>query len=82
MREAGTTPSSLPSEWLTVSQAAQYLQVNEAFIRRRVRTKAIPFVRMGTWLLRFHRRDLDEWLQEQRHPHSGISDQSAVGISV
>jgi len=79
------TAALQPSEWLTLPQAASYLQVHENFIRKRLRTRQIPFVRLGPRLLRFHRRELDQWLQEQRQPHSRTmktSEQFTVGASV
>ena len=50
-------------EWLSLSQAAEYLQVSESFLRKQVRLKSIPFSRLGSKALRFRRARLDFWAE-------------------
>jgi excisionase family DNA binding protein len=49
--------------WWNVRQAARYLGMSEAFIRKFVRLRQIPFIRVGTKSVRFSKAHLDEWLQ-------------------
>ena len=55
------TTHSLP-EWLTIKQAAKYLNLSEAFIRKCTRRRSIPFARIGSKALRYRRQDLDNWM--------------------
>lgn len=54
--------STLP-EWLNIQQTAKYLNVSVAFIRKCVRRKSIPFVRIGTKVLRFRISELENWIE-------------------
>lgn len=49
--------------WLNLHQAAQHINTSEAFIRKSVRNRKIPFVRVGGKILRFNQAELDYWLQ-------------------
>jgi excisionase family DNA binding protein len=55
-----TTPYG---DWLTITQAGRYLNVSVAFLRKRVRTRSVPFARIGSKSLRFRRIDLDNWME-------------------
>jgi excisionase family DNA binding protein len=50
-------------DWLTITQAGRYLNVSVAFLRKRVRTRSVPFARIGSKSLRFRRLDLDNWME-------------------
>ena len=50
-------------EWLTITQAGRYLNVSVAFLRKRVRTRSVPFARIGSKSLRFRRIELDSWME-------------------
>jgi excisionase family DNA binding protein len=50
-------------EWLTINEAATHLHMSVGFLRKRVRARAVPFVRVGQKSLRFRRRDLDSWME-------------------
>lgn len=50
------------SGWLSISEAADYLNLSQSFIRKQVRHQGIPFARPGGKVLRFRRSDLDHWL--------------------
>jgi excisionase family DNA binding protein len=50
-------------DWLTITQAGRYLNVSVAFLRKRVRARSVPFVRLGSKSLRFRRVDLDNWME-------------------
>lgn len=50
-------------DWLTITQAGRYLNVSVAFLRKRVRTRSVPFARIGSKSLRFRRIDLDNWME-------------------
>jgi len=49
-------------KWLKIKEAAQYIGMSVAFVRKSVRNKTIPYSRVGTKALRFDRDALDEWL--------------------
>ena len=49
--------------WLSINEAAQYLNLSVSFIRKQVRHRRIPFARPGGKLLRFRRDALDAWLE-------------------
>jgi excisionase family DNA binding protein len=50
--------------WWKIRRAAEYLDVSEAFLRKAVRLRKVPFVRVGSKALRFRKADLDLWVQE------------------
>lgn len=47
---------------LSVAETAAYLKADEAFVRRLVRDKTIPFVRLGPRKVVVPRKALDDWL--------------------
>ena len=49
--------------WWTIDEAAGYLNMSVAFLRKRVRQRSIPFRRVGSKALRFRQQDLDAWLE-------------------
>jgi excisionase family DNA binding protein len=51
------------AEWWNIKKAAAYLGVSVAFLRKGVRLKQVPFVRVGSKILRFRRAELDRWLR-------------------
>jgi excisionase family DNA binding protein len=51
--------------WWNIKQAAAYLGVSVAFLRKSVRLRKIPFARIGSKSLRFRRTDLDRWVETQ-----------------
>ena len=50
---------------LDVGQAAAYLTIKPGYVRRLVREKRIPYVKVGKYV-RFDIRDLDGWLDARR----------------
>jgi excisionase family DNA binding protein len=60
---------------LTLEQAAQYLNVNERFIRRLVAERRVPYYKVGR-LLRFRANDLEDLLEGGR-----VDSQSAKGTA-
>jgi excisionase family DNA binding protein len=55
--------SSDCNRWLSIREAAGYLNMSVPFIRKQVRHRLIPFARVGSKALRFRREDLDRWLE-------------------
>jgi excisionase family DNA binding protein len=51
-------------KWLTISEAARYINMSVAFLRKNVRLRTIPHVRIGSKSLRFDRAALDAWIAE------------------
>lgn len=49
--------------WWDIKQAAAYLGVSIAFLRKAVRLGKVPYARAGSKVLRFRRTDLDRWLE-------------------
>ena len=59
--------------WWTIDEAAGYLNVSVAFLRKRVRQKSIPFRRVGSKVLRFRQQDLDAWLETTNSTGAEVS---------
>lgn len=55
------TPATTTGELLTVEQAADYLNITDHFVRRLIRERRIPFLKVGR-LVRLRRTDLDDYL--------------------
>lgn len=51
---------------LDVKQAAEYLGVSTPTIYRWVKRNYIPHARLGTYLIRFDTRALDEWIKKEQ----------------
>lgn len=51
--------------WLTISEAARYINMSVAFVRKSVRQQTIPHARIGSKSLRFDRGALDTWVMAQ-----------------
>lgn len=60
-RRRSATPKSSSGEYLTVEQAAEYLNITDHFVRRLIRERRIPFVKVGR-LVRLRRTDIDDYL--------------------
>ena len=54
-------------EWLKVPEVARIIRVARSRAYELVATGEIPSVRIGR-SVRVSRRELDRWLEEQRHP--------------
>ncbi|MGL5824394.1 MAG: helix-turn-helix domain-containing protein [Nocardioides sp.] len=61
------TPVSSSGDLLTVEQAADYLNITEHFVRRLIRERRIPFLKVGR-LVRLRRTDIDEYLASRLVP--------------
>ncbi|QTL47327.1 helix-turn-helix domain-containing protein [Priestia aryabhattai] len=60
---------------LTVKETAQYIGVSKDLIYKMVRTKEIPFIRIGRRVL-FRKESIDQWL----HSQEIASDQNVDGV--
>ena len=61
-------PLNLPTDetFLTTEEVLEYLNVNLRTVYRLIKAGSIPAVRVGRqW--RFRKRDIDKWLEGQRH---------------
>lgn len=47
----------------SIREAAKYLGMSEAFMRKAVHSRSIPFCRIGSKSLRFRQEDLDRWVE-------------------
>ena len=61
------TPVSSSGDLLTVEQAADDLNITEHFVRRLIRERRIPFLKVGR-LVRLRRTDIDEYLASRLVP--------------
>ncbi len=61
------TPVTSSGDLLTVEQAADYLNITEHFVRRLIRERRIPFLKVGR-LVRLRRTDIDEYLASRLVP--------------
>jgi excisionase family DNA binding protein len=52
-------------KWLTINEAARYIGMSVAFLRKAVRLRSVPHTRVGMKALRFNREALDAWLAAQ-----------------
>lgn len=59
----------------TVKETAQYIGVSKDLIYKMVRTKEIPFIRIGRRVL-FRKESIDQWLHSQKI----ASDQKVDGV--
>ena len=57
--------ASQTTRWLTITEAANYIGMSVAFLRKAVRFRTVPHTRIGTKALRFDREALDAWLTSQ-----------------
>lgn len=55
------TPVTSSGDLLTVEQAADYLNITDHFVRRLIRERRIPFLKVGR-LVRLRRTDIDDYL--------------------
>ncbi len=53
--------SNMAQEILTIKQVAEYLQLNEKTIYRMVKTKGIPFFKVGG-SIRFRKTIVEKWI--------------------
>lgn len=49
-------------KWLTIREAADYIRMSVAFLRKSVRLRTVPYTRIGSKALRFDRNALDSWM--------------------
>ncbi|HEG43341.1 MAG TPA: DNA-binding protein [Phycisphaerales bacterium] len=68
------------SPWLTVKQLAEYLSLSPGTIRNWVSQKYIPHSKKGR-VVRFHRRQIDEWLSADTCPGRRTIAQSIISGS-
>lgn len=54
-------PVTTSGDLLTVEQAADYLNITDHFVRRLIRERRIPFLKVGR-LVRLRRTDLEDYL--------------------
>ncbi|PYX71664.1 MAG: hypothetical protein DMG72_16650 [Acidobacteria bacterium] len=54
------------NDYWDIRRTAKYLGMSTGFIRKGVRQRSIPFVRIGNKALRFRKADLDRWAGGKR----------------
>jgi len=54
------------SRWWDIREAAAYLRVSIAFIRKQIRLGRFPYARAGSKNLRFQKTQLDEWMKAKK----------------
>src|SRR5512132_3444004 len=67
-RSRKSVPLNLPTDesFLTTEELLEYLNINLRTVYRLIKAGSIPAVRVGRqW--RFRKRDVDTWLESQRH---------------
>ena len=55
-------PTTAPSGWLRVSQAAEILDLSEQTVRKLIHSGALPASRVGDVEIRISRHDLEDYL--------------------
>jgi excisionase family DNA binding protein len=58
------TQALTEKKWLTISEAAGYINMSVGFLRKNVRLRTVPHARIGSKALRFDRDALDAWIAE------------------
>jgi len=66
-RSGSATPKTSTGEYLTVEQAAEYLNITDHFVRRLIRERGIPFVEVGQ-IVRLRRTDINDHLEGRSVP--------------
>jgi len=67
----------LQKEVMTVTEAAEYLDISESQLYKLTSTNEIPFYKPGGKKLYFRRTELDAWILENRHTtHAEIAAQA------
>jgi excisionase family DNA binding protein len=51
------------TEWLTITEAAEYIGVSDDTIRRRLADGSFEGKRIGPRLIRIHQSELDRWIE-------------------
>lgn len=65
----------MPDQLLTTEQAASYLGVSPAFLERdRWAGESIPYIRIGSRLVRYRQSDLDDYVDERRANDYGFDE--------
>jgi len=60
------------SEYLSVTDASNYLNVKKSFLYSMVQSGQIPHYRFGR-MIRFKHSDLDTWIEDHRKEKIGVS---------
>ncbi len=63
MNEEISPKVSQLEEFWTVKEVAEYLRFKPSTIYEMVSSKSIPFTRFGRKVLRFRKRDIDQWIR-------------------
>ena len=53
--------------WMKLPETAAYICMSQAFVRKSIREKTIPFARVGKKALRFDRDAIDQWIAANSH---------------
>jgi excisionase family DNA binding protein len=73
-------PEQPTPEWLTIDQAAAWLQVSTKTIRRYIEAGSLPAVNLGGRAIRIRRQDLETWLETRRiEPGVSLRQQDREG---
>lgn len=59
------------NEYLTTDDVAKLLRVSKPTVRKAVAKQGLPAIRLGEKVLRFERRAVEAWLEEQQKGASG-----------
>lgn len=80
-KRASTEPRQATSgELMTVEQAADYLNINEAFVRRLIQERRLPFLKVGR-LVRLRQTALDRWLAAAEVPATRPAHGTRRGVT-
>lgn len=63
--DSGNADRDVRSQWLTIDEAAAYLNTSRRFIERLVAQRRVPFSKMGKFV-RLQREDLDAFAEAGR----------------
>ena len=63
----------MPSDLLTVSQTAKYLQLSEKTIRRLIHDNRLPASKIGNRIWRIKVSDIDEYIKVNSNCKKGVN---------
>ena len=72
MPTGGQLNAAQGSELLSVAQVCQELAMGKSWVHQRIKSGEIPSIRLGR-AIKVKRQDLQEYLENHRHPDSGLA---------
>jgi excisionase family DNA binding protein len=59
---------ALPNNLMDMDELCAYLKVSKQWVYERTHLKEIPYIKLSNKELRFHKKDIDRWLDSLKTP--------------